>query len=897
MLDQRRRNIRVALDRRFHEVSTIILSRQNPATGLIPASVAVTTHGDYTHAWTRDNVYSILAVWGLALAYRRIDDDEGRTCKCWLDRVFFLTDLQTPTRTTLLSVRSTDELENATIKCMRGLLFAMMRQAHKVELFKNTQALEHSLHAKYNTANGDVVVGDREWGHLQIDATSIFLLALAQMTASGLLIIYTKDEVDFIQNLVFYIERAYRTPDYGIWERGNKLNHGQPELNSSSIGMAVAALQAINGLNLFGARGGPSSVIHVLPDELTRNYTTLHSALPRESYSKEIDAALLSVISFPGFAVSDPKLIAKTRSEMVKKLGGKYGFKRFLRDGHQTVLEDTSRLHYDSHELKIFEHIECEWPLFFTYMILDGLFRDDPNQVEEYSQLLEPLLVDSGTLSRFSVAEDYDHTQKLHKDNNRRRSSSRRRSIAAPSSPRPNRIALVPELYIVPRDYTNQEKADPGSVQRYPNENIPLVWAQSLYILGSLIKEDLLSPAELDPLGRRFLPNRPKQASEVVVQMVLLAESAQLRDQLAAYGLETQTVDMCAPITVSTASALRDAYLSLGKNAKLGLSGRPKRPMGTLSTSKIYRCQGQLYAFLPHFTNKEEFYLVSDYNYLISIFEQELTFVKNHWWYTGRPTMVVMLTKEMFGEARGSKEITGPSRWRFNNGSNSKRNLLNFLMSLRTGTCAGVKVRVGKLADMIGLASIESLDFLISTKNMDEAEEWRQTLKGDVGPHDHERLHYSQRPQRGRSARRKSSADGSHRKSRSPLKSPYYTEDPTKYEQFKLRDHVDDDDMAALDLGPPVATPAVGAAAGAVPLSPVDAAAAAAAAIPPATPLRFIESRPGTPTLRTASPRRGSSSKMRATLTETSMNPDAVGGGAALSRRNSYVFDVNDGSS
>lgn len=53
---------------------------------------------------------------------------------------------------------------------------------------------------------------------------------------------------------------AYRTPDYGIWERGNKSNHGQPELNSSSIGMALAALRAINGINLFGARGGPSSV-------------------------------------------------------------------------------------------------------------------------------------------------------------------------------------------------------------------------------------------------------------------------------------------------------------------------------------------------------------------------------------------------------------------------------------------------------------------------------------------------------------------------------------------------------------------------------------------------------------------------------------------------------------
>jgi hypothetical protein len=55
---------------------------------------------------------------------------------------------------------------------------------------------------------------------------------------AGLNIVYTLDEVAFIQNLVFYIETAYRTPDYGIWERGDKTNHGLPELNSSSIGMA-----------------------------------------------------------------------------------------------------------------------------------------------------------------------------------------------------------------------------------------------------------------------------------------------------------------------------------------------------------------------------------------------------------------------------------------------------------------------------------------------------------------------------------------------------------------------------------------------------------------------------------------------------------------------------------
>ena len=97
--------------------------------------------------------------------------------------------------------------------------------------------------------------------------------------------------------------------DYGIWERGDKTNHGLPELNASSIGMAKAALEAINELDLFGARGGPTSVIHVLADEAQKCQAVLQSMLPRESNSKEVDAALLSIIGFPAFAVDDPELI------------------------------------------------------------------------------------------------------------------------------------------------------------------------------------------------------------------------------------------------------------------------------------------------------------------------------------------------------------------------------------------------------------------------------------------------------------------------------------------------------------------------------------------------------------------------------------------------------------
>lgn len=45
------------------------------------------------------------------------------------------------------------------------------------------------------------------------------------------------DEVDFVQNLVYYVERAYRIPDYGMWERGSRDNVGKRELHARYVGI------------------------------------------------------------------------------------------------------------------------------------------------------------------------------------------------------------------------------------------------------------------------------------------------------------------------------------------------------------------------------------------------------------------------------------------------------------------------------------------------------------------------------------------------------------------------------------------------------------------------------------------------------------------------------------
>ncbi|KAI4796426.1 hypothetical protein KUCAC02_026995 [Chaenocephalus aceratus] len=134
-----RSNSGVKLDNYARMVHQTILRHQDPVTGLLPGS------SDQNHSWVRDNVYCVLSVWGLSLAYRKnADRDEDKA--------------------------------KSVVKLMRGILQCIMRQMDKVEKFKYSRSTSDALHAKYDTNTCAPIVADDEWGHLQVDATSLFLL-------------------------------------------------------------------------------------------------------------------------------------------------------------------------------------------------------------------------------------------------------------------------------------------------------------------------------------------------------------------------------------------------------------------------------------------------------------------------------------------------------------------------------------------------------------------------------------------------------------------------------------------------------------------------------------------------------------------------------------------------
>ena len=595
---------RELLERIDAQLERVLLQRQHPISGLMPASTAHTVHGNYGDAWVRDGVYTIQAVWGLAIAWRR----QGGSAR----RIF--------------------ELEQSVLALMRGQLRSMMGQAAKVERFKTSLDPLDALHAKYDTGSGLPVVADNAWGHLQLDATALFLLQLAQLSRAGLVVVTSPAQVAFVQNLIFYVSRAYRIADYGIWERGDKGNNGAPERNASSIGLVKAALEALSGLDLYGPEGDGQARLWVPPDALVRLRRALDGLLPRESASKEVDSACLTVIGYPAWAVESEELRERTLQGIRRQLGGRYGYARFRRDGHQTVLEDSSRLYYQPEELACFEGIECQWPLFLAFELLTACFEGRWQEARALDLRLRELALQQG--------DDL----------------------------------LQPELYRVPLAAVAAERSAPGSQLWEANENVPLLWTQSLWLLGQLLLEGLLEPGDLDPCGRR----QPRQPGCNQVRIALVPGDGAVAEALAREGMAMVSPGD-AGVAVEASTRLAAALADLGACPALGLSGPPAGGLATLAITRLYRCGGQPTAFLPSVLEEGTFYLADDPEQLADSVLGELRLLQRNWVEQGDPLLLVPLAAAPFGR--------------------NPEGFLALARQLASGDLGGVTVQLGTLAE------------------------------------------------------------------------------------------------------------------------------------------------------------------------------------------------------
>lgn len=185
--------------------------------------------------------------------------------------------------------------------------------------------------------------------------------------------------------------------------------------------------------------------------------------------------SLLPTISFPAFATHEDRIYSRAKSKVIRRLKGAYGFKRFHRDGYKTALENPNKKFYENGETKNYESIECEWPIFYLFLIIDGVFKGIHSQVEEYCSLAKERL----------TRDDFGDP-------------------------------IIPMYFYVPKEYVEEEKLEPGSQVRKSgpegtSDNI-FLWGQSMYLIAQLLTSGLVNVNEID-IVRRYLPSftRPRK--------------------------------------------------------------------------------------------------------------------------------------------------------------------------------------------------------------------------------------------------------------------------------------------------------------------------------------------------------------------------------------------------
>lgn len=127
---------------------------------------------------------------------------------------------------------------------------------------------------------------------------------------------------------------------------------------------------------------------------------------------------------------------------------------------------------HKSGDTKQFENIECEWPLFCCFLIIDGMFKNFDDQVKQYQELL------------FSKLLRRDHNYGDY---------------------------LMPKYFYVPPEYIDAERSEPGSTPKIASQegtdySSLFLMGQAVLIITQLLTSGLLHVNELDPI-RRFMPS------------------------------------------------------------------------------------------------------------------------------------------------------------------------------------------------------------------------------------------------------------------------------------------------------------------------------------------------------------------------------------------------------
>ncbi|KAJ8298449.1 hypothetical protein KUTeg_024980 [Tegillarca granosa] len=231
-----------------------------------------------------------------------------------------------------------------------------------------------------------------------------------------------------------------------------------------------------------------------------------------------------------------------------------------------------------------------------------------------------------------------------------------------------------------------------------------------------------------------------------------MAEDSVIQYKLEEHGVHVQLMYEVGNIQVFPARVLTQIYSYLGKNSRLGLSGRPSNEIGLLATSKLYMLNDQIYAFIPQFMDEQQFYLTLDTSFTIDLFRTEVAYLKNSWKGVGRPTLTLAISHSLLDTNRLLPNA-----------------LIGTIKKLQSGYIAGTRVHLGDLSHFLTTSCVTKLSFATDDIGQGTTEQHLSSLLGEGGLSTCQRprlLTYSRKTKK-RGPKSRSSVSGIVRRSRS----------------------------------------------------------------------------------------------------------------------------------
>lgn len=118
---------------------------------------------------------------------------------------------------------------------------------------------------------------------------------------------------------------------------------------------------------------------------------------------------------------------------------------------------------------------------------------------------------------------------------------------------------------------------------------------------------------------------------------------------------------------------------------------------------QVYRVCGTTVLCYPLIFEFSDFYLYRDMALLIDDIKTELQFVGKYWRLSGRPTVCLLIREEHMRDPQFKE-------------------MLDLLAMLKKGFCDGMKIRIGRLQNLISSSCMEHLDFM-STSDLPDTDE------------------------------------------------------------------------------------------------------------------------------------------------------------------------------